>query len=341
MFINDIFYLMKADSEHKNSSIKWLDQQSPKHSILLFLVLSFFVLSWCFIISFLTGSIGFLSFGVISLAFFISKIFFMGAVKKRLSAPLEFQNYGTGKHWSLSVFISIILFSANAAFIIFLILIDYSKNIDNTYFFWGIFLSLFSSISAYFVWQYQKRSFKSSNFEILKYDSSDSKEYFEFLLIFTVLMSIAQWLINNSYFEPNVIDSIIAFSFSTGVALNSFKNLKEAIFQLLDKPVSEDIQFNVIAAVSENINMMCEFRAIHTRKSGGDVFIEIDVILPNDHTLDQCKALEDNISKSLKNKHPEAQIRLYASPCKIDCIYGSTQKCPIGKTDKKKELKNE
>jgi len=330
---------MKDELEQIKSSVKWLDQKSPKTSITLFLVLSLFVLSWCYAISLITGSIGFLAFGTISLAFFISKIFFMGAVKKRLSAPIEFQNYGSGKHWSLSVFISIILFSANAAFILFLIIIDYNLKIDNTHFSWGIFISIFSTISAYFVWQYQKRSFKNSNFEILKYDSSDSKEFFEFLLIFTVLISAGQWLINNHYFEPFVIDSILAFSFSFGVAINSFKNLKEAIVQLLDKPVSEDIQFDVIAAVSENIKIMCEFRAIHTRKSGGDVFIEIDAVLPHDYTLDQCYILEENLRNSLLKKHPDAQVRLYPIPCKVDCIYESTVNCPIGKQKQERNTK--
>jgi ferrous-iron efflux pump FieF len=330
---------MKDEIGHIDNSVKWLDHQSPKKSITLFLVLAFFVLSWCYIIALISGSIGFLAFGTISLAFFVSKIFFMGAVKKRLSAPIEFQNYGTGKHWSLSVFISIILFSANACFILFLIIIDFNLSVKTTYFSWGIYFSIFSTISAYFIWQYQKRSFKNSNFEILKYDSSDSKEFFEFLLIFTILISVGKWLIAEQSFKPYVVDSILAFSFSFGVAINSYKNIKEAIFQLLDKPVSEDIQFDVIAAVSENIKIMCEFRAIHTRKSGGDVFIEIDAVLPNDYTLEQCHTLEKNLKESLFEKHPEAQIRLYPIPCKLDCVYGSTDNCPVGKLKQERNTK--
>jgi len=330
---------MKVEIGHIDSSVKWLDHQSPKKSIALFLVLAFFVLSWCYAISLFTGSIGFLAFGTISLAFFVSKIFFMGAVKKRLSEPIEFQNYGTGKHWSLSVFISIILFSANACFILFLIIIDFNLNVKTTHFSWGIYFSIFSTITAYFIWQYQKRSFKNSNFEILKYDSSDSKEFFEFLLIFTILISVGQWLISEQRYKPYVIDSILAFSFSFGVALNSYKNLKEAIFQLLDKPVSEDIQFDVIAAVSENIKTMCELRTIHTRKSGGDVFIEIDAVMPHDHTLDQCNTLEKSLMASINEKHPEAHIRLYPIPCKVDCVYGSTEKCPVGKLNQESKIK--
>lgn len=223
----------------------------------------------------------------------------------------------------------------------FLIIIDYNINADSRYFPYGIALSLFSTITAFFVWKYQQRSFNQNSFEILKYDSSDSKEYFQFLLIFTILISAGLWLIHYQNYEPYVIDSIIAVSFSFGVAINSFKNIKEAIHQLLDKPVSEDIQFNVIAAISENINMMCEFRSFHTRKSGEDIFIELDVILPHDYTLDQCNDLEIRIRDFLKEKHPEANPRLYPIPCKRDCHYGSTQYCPVGKFNNNREISNE
>lgn len=328
---------MALDPEKQNHSVRWQKRQTPKTSVALFLSLSFFVLIWCFVLAFLSGSIAFVSFGIISLAFFISKIFFMGAVKRSISAPIEFQNYGSGKHWSLSVFISIILFCSNAAFITFLIIIDFNFGVNVRYFYHGIALSFFSAVLAFLVWKYQQRSFRKSNFDILKYDSTDSKEYFQFLLIFGFILSAGLWLCENYEYEKHVIDSTIAFSFSAGIAINSLKNLKEAFDQLLDKPVSEEIQFNVIAAVSENINMMCEFHSIHTRKSGGDIFIEIDVIMPHDYTLQQVYDVEKRIHDYLKGKDPEAHPRLYAKPCKTDCYYGSTDNCPIGKIENDNE----
>lgn len=321
---------MSSGIINDKESTKWMNPQSPKISILLSLGLSFFVLMWCFILAIFSGSLGFLAFAIISLIYFISKIFFLGAVKRSISAPIEFQNYGSGKHWSLSVLISIILLATNSAFITFLIINDFNKHLNIDYFSYGIVMSLVSTIIAFLVSKYQRRSFKKNNFEMLKYDSSDSKEYFQFLLILTIILSVSLLLFKYKNFEPAMIDSTIAISFSFGIAINSLKNILEAVNQLLDKPVSEEIQFNILAAVSENINLMCEFQSIHTRKSGGDVFIEMDVVLPHDYTLKQAYELEHKIRNSIREKHPEANLRLYIKPCLIDCHYGSTKNCPIG-----------
>jgi divalent metal cation (Fe/Co/Zn/Cd) transporter len=104
---------------------------------------------------------------------------------------------------------------------------------------------------------------------------------------------------------------------------------KDALNQLLDRTLPESMQFDIIAVIAENINRMCEFKSTSTRRSGKDIFIEIDVVMPYDFTLEEAFKLEEDIHTSIKEKYPTALPRLYATPCQKDCIYDNSSHCPV------------
>jgi divalent metal cation (Fe/Co/Zn/Cd) transporter len=74
---------------------------------------------------------------------------------------------------------------------------------------------------------------------------------------------------------------------------------------------------------------MCAFNSVHTRQSGRDIFIEIDLVMPYDYTLGQLYELEQSILDSLRGKFPTAIPRVYVTPCDGGCEHDGVSSCPI------------
>lgn len=107
------------------------------------------------------------------------------------------------------------------------------------------------------------------------------------------------------------------------------KHGREAFRQLLDRTLPDNVQYEILAIIAENFDRMCEFRSVHTRQSGKDIFIEIDLVMPYDYTLAQLYELEKTILDGLRTKFPTAIPRVYVTPCDGKCERDGVSYCPI------------
>lgn len=104
---------------------------------------------------------------------------------------------------------------------------------------------------------------------------------------------------------------------------------REAFRQLLDRTLPDEMQYEILAIIAQNYRHMCEFKSVHTRQSGKDIFIEIDLVMPFDYTLEQLYTLEEDILRELRQRFPTAIPRVYVMPCDRSCVRASGTTCPI------------
>jgi len=104
---------------------------------------------------------------------------------------------------------------------------------------------------------------------------------------------------------------------------------REAFRQLLDRTLPDEAQYEILAIVAENVRNMCAFHSVHTRQSGRDIFIEIDLVMPFDYTLAELYELETSMIDSLRAKFPTAIPRIYVTPCDGSCEHNGTTTCPV------------
>jgi divalent metal cation (Fe/Co/Zn/Cd) transporter len=74
---------------------------------------------------------------------------------------------------------------------------------------------------------------------------------------------------------------------------------------------------------------MCEFKSVHTRQSGKDIFIEIDLVMPYDYRLEELYTLESTILDKLHGSFPTAIPRVYVTPCDRSCDHSTGTTCPV------------
>ncbi len=269
--------------------------------------------------------------GLISAVDILYSFIFITAVKQSMKSPDYAFNYGYGKYESLFLLGAGSMLTAILSFTLYDTVIHFSasgKLVGNRFLLIGF--SAVSAIVMLFMHFLQKKAALKHKMPSLEYDAQIWRvdSIIEFGVIGNLLLGLLLEKLGYSL-AAKYIDSSSAIMLVGYALVFPIRGAKAAFNQLLDRTADEDIQFNLLAVIAENINNFCEFKAMHTRQSGKDLFIELDVVMPYDFTMEQKYEVEQKISSSIKEKYSNSIPRLYVIPCQKDCIIDGKCTCPV------------
>lgn len=309
----------------------FFDTSSPFLSTRLSLLVGIVLAGAGIVLGYIESSLAVQINGLIALIDVVNSILLMIAVNHSVRTPDYVFNYGYGKYESLTLLLSAILLLGVLGYALWELIVTYS-NAESTSGNYSL-LSVYSFLTffvMYGMYKYQLSSSKRFRMPILKFDAEIWKmdSYIELGVLGNLLLGVI--LINFEYnFVAKQIDTITALALTILALRVPLKGSRDALNQLLDKTLPDDIQFDIIAVVAENFNEMCEFKSVHTRQSGKDIFVELDIILPYDYSMEQKYEMEKKIQKQIKKRYPTSISRIYAVPCPQDCIMKGERKCPV------------
>jgi cation diffusion facilitator family transporter len=239
-------------------------------------------------------------------------------------------NYGYGKYESLAILASAMLLTIVSGYILVKSLQSLGEEsvVDNYWLLGGF--SFVSLVMMVIMHHQQEINAGKFNLPMLHYDADLWKAD-----IFTEIGVMVNIIVGSilHYYDAltaaKYADSFTAIGLLIVALRPCFKHGKEAFNQLLDRTLAEDIQMELLTVIAENIDAFCEFRSIHTRQSGKDLFIEMDLVMPFDFTLEENFEVEKRMRQTVSVKYPTAIFRLYATPCPRDCIKGEKCFCPV------------
>ena len=138
------------------------------------------------------------------------------------------------------------------------------------------------------------------------------------------------------YYMPDSINYIIGFIIFTFL-INTSKSVKTELLNLLDKMLPEELQYDIIALISENYGTFCEFKSIRASNLKDIIIIDLDLVLPEDYAIVQVFELETKLKADLEKIYKKISVKIHPLPCLKDCKFVVLDACPI----KQKTLKNE
>jgi cation diffusion facilitator family transporter len=268
--------------------------------------------------------------GYISLIDIGNSLLFLTAVQRSArSADVTF-NYGYGKYESLAI-----LVSANLLIVLGIFTIAEAFNLSARYDSSGNTVLLMAWSSFAFVLmrgvsRLLKRYANRFHMPMLRYDAElwrvDSLVELG-IIAEVILVGILLWLqLEEIALGVEVAASLALVAITLRVPL---RHGREALQQLLDRTLPDEMQYEILAVISENASRMCAFKSVHTRQSGKDIFIEIDLVMPYDYTLGQLYVLERGMIDKLHERFPTAIPRVYVTPCDGTCNYPGGTNCPV------------
>jgi divalent metal cation (Fe/Co/Zn/Cd) transporter len=193
----------------------------------------------------------------------------------------------------------------------------------------GSIIFVFTSL-IFYIYRSQRSIYKRLKYKNLL---SNYKYYkkLTFVLVSYLLLFATSILLDyfGFYLYSNIIETSTGIIVIIILLIKPLTEFKNSFDQLVDKNLPEHVQFDLIGVIAENLHRMCRFNTMHTRQSGNDKFIELDIVLPYDYTIEQKYKLEIDLKAAILKKYPDSILRLYVVPCDKDCEFEDGSKCPI------------
>ena len=272
-------------------------------------------------------------YGFVSIVDLIIFVLLYKAAKKSLNTPDLIYNFGFGKYEDFAVVISFLIMPIILIHLVFngihSVVNSVVINNSNILLIIPVVIYLLSKIKTITL----EKFYKDSNISIFQELVSKRNKYvnMEAFIIISILIQA---------FIPHTLISLIVYIDIVGALIIviylmylPIKKIRNSLNQLLDKTLPEEILFDFLTVIIEHFNLMCEYKSMRTRQSGEDIFVDIDIIMPSDISLERVSQIENSIKKSLNKKYPNVHPRVYAQPCVRNCIYKENGNCPILKSD--------
>ena len=309
----------------------WFDRNSELYGTRMGLLVTVLMATGGIALGSIEASLAVQTSGYISAVDILISLLFLTAVKQGMRTADVIHNYGYGKYESLGILFSTILLMIVLVFT----LIEAVQNVGQESFSQVNYPLLLVFSAATFLTmrlmsRMQSRYAERFHMQILQYDADlwlvDSVA--EAGVLANLVLGATLHLFD-LHGPAQLIDSLTAIAILVYSLRVPITHARQALSQLLDKTLPEEVQLDIITIIGENIAHICEFKNIHTRRSGRDLFMELDVILPFDHTLEQAFEIEALIQQQLTRKYPNAIVRMYVEPCNHECESDGKRFCPI------------
>lgn len=269
--------------------------------------------------------------GFISLIDIGNSILFLAAVDRSTRSADHSFNYGYGKYESLAI-----LVSANLIIVLTVVtvvqaigLLQQPTEGGNSYILLG-----WSGLAFLVMRQTARRLERYANRfhqPMLRYDAELWRvDSWVELCVITELVVSGLLRALHFYGIAAVLDataSVVLMLITLKVPL---QHGAEAFNQLTDRTLPAGMQAEILAIIGESKDKICELQSVHTRQSGRDIFIEIDIIMPASYTLSELYPIEREILVKLRERFPTAIPRVYVTPCEDNCRYrGLSGSCSL------------
>lgn len=311
----------------------WFRTDSPVFTTRISLILTILISIFGISLGVVEDSLAVKTNGIISALDILNSYLFFNAVNMSVRNPDYIFNYGYGKYESISILGSSILLLLVLGYTSIDAISNYGKTDvgESNYY----ILMVFSSISFLFmrlVYRIQKNSARKYGMPILEYDANlwKSDSYIELFVLLNLIVGLVLQSIGYRYIGF-IIDSGVAISLTLFALIVPLQGSRKALNQLLDRTISDEVQMKFLSVITKNHKNICEFKEIHTRQSGKDIFVELDIILPFDESMAYKDNLEKKIAQEIIELNPNAVPRVYAIACDGKCLDKNNRNCPIHK----------
>lgn len=130
-------------------------------------------------------------------------------------------------------------------------------------------------------------------------------------------LSVIASLFISSYCDFRYADPIFALTIAFYLIISAFRIMNKALGQLIDAelPAEEKHKITNIVLNAPDVSGMHDLR---TRSSGTQWFIQLDLELNPNFTLEKAHAVADNVEKLLMKTFPNAEIIIHQDPAGLN-----------------------
>lgn len=114
------------------------------------------------------------------------------------------------------------------------------------------------------------------------------------------------------------LDPAIGILISINILILGYRIMKDSVNSLLDVSLSKEKIEELMDIINETINSKYDkhvsIKNFKSRKAGRKSFIEFDLLVPGDISVQEAHELCDEIERKIKNRFPEINVSIHVEP---------------------------
>jgi ferrous-iron efflux pump FieF len=254
-----------------------------------------------------TGSLSVVTSMIDSLADIFSSAITFVAVKFSNKPLNNKHRYGYGKAESVSALVQAAFIAGSGGFVLYDAIRRLLHPVALQQTTLGIIMMLVCLLITVILIRFQRYVVKQTKSLAI---SSDSAHYVVDLLTNgSIILSLA--VVKFLHWEW--FDTLTAVLISFYLIFNAVHIAAEALAEITDKEVDEDIRLNIIGIIKSAPNVL-GYHDLRTRISGARMFVEIHLEFDGNFTLNKTHALSDFVEDEIIKNYPSAQVIIHQDP---------------------------
>lgn len=130
------------------------------------------------------------------------------------------------------------------------------------------------------------------------------------------------------------LDPIIAIIIATNILVTGFKLIKESVAGLMNETDKEILNELVEIIINSKRNYWIDVHQLRFWKSANKLFIDFHLVLPFYFNIKEAHFEEEYISRTIKERFPEAELKIHFDYCWFDlCKFCLKENCEFRKED--------
>ncbi|MHB1125454.1 MAG: cation diffusion facilitator family transporter [Bacillota bacterium] len=178
----------------------------------------------------------------------------------------------------------------------------------------GMLVMVFSAVGNLFVSRYLLRVARRTDSVALKADGMHlMTDVYTSAGVFVGLLLIrfTGWAI---------LDPLVAVFVALLIIRAAYQLTKEAFLPLMDVRIPAEEEELIIEIIRSHSEEYLEFHKLRTRKSGGERYIDLHLVVPKVHQIDQIHGFCHHISDDIRILYPRSEVMIHVEPCEDECI---------------------
>ena len=117
----------------------------------------------------------------------------------------------------------------------------------------------------------------------------------------------------------NILDPIIAIAVVIFILKTAYDVMRKSFPHLIDIRLPEDEEALIESTMGEHMGELVGFHSLRTRKAGSERYIELNMIMARDASVERAHNLCDHLEEDIKSKLPNCHVTIHVEPCEMDC----------------------
>jgi len=126
-----------------------------------------------------------------------------------------------------------------------------------------------------------------------------------------------------------ILDPIIALVVALLILKAAYDVMRKAFGELVDIRLPQIEENEIESCIKEHSSQLAGFHEVRTRKSGGQRFIDLHLMLPKNASVEEADLMCDHLEQDIKKRLPNSDVTIHVEPCSTECDQCLVSSCDI------------